>query len=256
MKGNLMRDNDSVPKITWACAHRGTNGSKVMRDAELNNEQAYVYHMLPWPYAKEIFEKGRLRLSPVQSWKDPYEKWWCDTLFGGENNLSGVQAYGLCWTSSTFDEPLWRLAAFGRTKKHPIVRIRCKLTNILRAGQSLIGTEDGSLYLGKVRYQRQRKLENAARIVKTGRLKDVSRTAASMLLQKRNAFRFEQEIRLLWLDRHEERKGFFIKVDPASDIDQIMTSPYATRKQHQEIKTFVDGCCVECRMSAILAPRV
>lgn len=236
-------------KIAWKTFHRGNGGSKVMYDATFN-ESAYVYHMLQWPFAKSIFETGRLRLSPVRSWDDPYEKWWCDILFGGKSSLSGIQAYGLCWTSGRYDEPRWRMAAF--RKNAPIVRIRCQLRSILDAGRNLIGGNAGTLYLGKVRYRGQQRLLEAAGSITSGSAKAVTRTAASMLLHKRNAFKFENEIRLLWLDRQSLRDAFFIEIDPAAVISQVMTSPYASQNEHVEIKTFVEKYGVESKRSAIL----
>ena len=249
-----MSINNTDQKFSWKTFHRGNGGSKVMYDASLN-ESAYVYHMLQWPFAKSIFEAGRLRLSPVRSWDDPYEKWWCDTLFGRKSSLSGIQAYGLCWTLGKYDEPRWRMAGFRRNE--PIVRIRCQLRAILDAGRSLIGGQAGTLYLGKVRYRGEKRLLEAATAVNSGSAKEVTRTAASMLLHKRNAFRFESEIRLLWLDRQPVQDAFFIEIDPAAVISQIMTSPYASQNEHLEIKAFVEKYGIESKMSAVLrAPGV
>lgn len=242
-------------KISWKTFHRESGGSKIMCETTLS-EGAYVYHMLQWPHAKSIFERSSLRLSPIRSWDDPYEKWWCDMLFGGKGCLSGVQAYGLCWTSGRHDEPLWRMAAF--RKSEPIVRIRCQPKAILDAGRALIKRRAGALYLGKVRYQGQLRLLEAARSIRSGSAKDVTRTAASMLLHKRNAFKFENEIRLLWLDRQSVQDAVFIEIDPAAVIGQVMTSPYASQNEHMEIKSFVETHRVESKRSAILGepPRI
>lgn len=237
--------------ISWQTFHRGIDGRKVMHDGSLA-ETKWIYHMLPWPYAKAIFDNRRLRLSPVESWTDPYERWWCDILFDRTSKLSGLKAYGLCWTTGVYDEPRWRMAAFRRSA--PIVRIRCRVDAILSAGRGLTSGRPGAMFLGSVRYKGEKWLMELAGSVVAGGRKDVTRTAAAMLLHKRNAFRFEHEVRLLWLDREENPGGLLVEIVPSAVINQVMTSPYATPAEHQSIKTFLDQHGVESKISAVLRP--
>ena len=217
---------------SWRAYCRADGGRKVVWEPSLREDQS-IYHFLPWPYAEMIFRNGQLRLGPVQSWKDPYEEAWCRLLFQGQDRLSGVNAYGLCWTTSHYDEPSWRMAGFGRNT--PIVRIRCLVKAILEAGRNLIDTESGSLFLGKVRYVRQKVLHRLAETVLRRKHKDVSFTASGLLLQKRNAFRFEKEVRLLWLDRAPQRERFLLPIDTRA-ITQVMTSPFASDDEHACIR--------------------
>ena len=110
--------------VPWRYFYRASGERKVVRDTSLKDD-AWLYHYLPWPYALVILKNRRLRLSPVQSWTDPYEKWWCRLLFEGPDRLAGVIAYGLCFSTSAFDEPAWRMYGFG--KNVPIVRIGCRV---------------------------------------------------------------------------------------------------------------------------------
>jgi hypothetical protein len=210
--------------VSWTAHHRGAGGRKVMHDGTLK-ESERLYHMLPWPYALAIFENRRLRLSPVGDWDDPYEKSWCDLLFGRSGALSGQRAYGLCWTTGIYDEPRWRMAAFRRT--HPIVRIRCQVGPLLAACAATLTARAGSFYLGTVRYDRESSLLAEAHSVAAGARKEVTRTAASMLIRKRIAFAFEHEVRLLWLERAAATDAIYVDIDPAALIDQVMISPYA-----------------------------
>ncbi len=245
-----MRSNSDGKLVHWQVFDRGSDGRKIMRDRCLPKRKL-IYHMLPWPYAKAIFDDGRLRLSQVRSWTDPYEKWWCDILFNRSSTLSGVQAYGLCWTTGTHDEPRWRMAAFCRNE--PIVRIRCRADVILEAGREMIGKSSGSLFLGSVCYQREKKLRELAKHVTAGSRKEVTRTAAAMLLHKRIAFKFEQEVRLLWLDREPACDAVFVEIEPAATINQVMTSPYATQTEHRTIQAYLDKRGIESKKSALLS---
>ena len=213
--------------VTWTACRRDPGGRKVMHDGSLK-DGAHLYHMLPWPYALAIFENRRLRLSPVGDWDDPYERSWCDLLFGRAGPLSGQRAYGLCFTTGKYDEPRWRMAAFRRTD--PIVRIRCRAGALLAACGYSLAARAGSFYLGTVRYDSEAVLLAQARAVMAGARKEVTRTAATMLIRKRIAFAFEHEVRLLWLERGAPADAFHLKIDPASVIDQIMISPYAAKE--------------------------
>jgi len=68
-------------------------------------------------------------------------------LCGENDQLSGVTACGLCWTTGHYDEPTWRMVGFGFGKSGPIARIRCRVDAILAAGRSLISAQTPILYL-------------------------------------------------------------------------------------------------------------
>lgn len=238
-----------VPAV-WHVHDRAPLGGTVFRDSSIRGE-AWIYHRLPWPHAQSIFEMGRLRLSPVHSWKDPYEKWWCDVLFGRIGPLAGVRAYGLCWTSSQYDEPAWRMAGYG--KKEPIVRIRCRVDSLLEAGRKLIENKPGALFLGRVRYSKQKALLDVARsVVADSNEKLEQQTAGTLLLHKRNAFRFEREVRLLWLDRAADQAELFLPIDRLVTIAQVMTSPYATDDENQMVRNSLVPYGIRPLRSAVL----
>ncbi|MHA1559241.1 MAG: hypothetical protein ACTSWI_01030, partial [Alphaproteobacteria bacterium] len=58
-----------------------------------------------------------------------------------------------------------------------------------------------------------------------------------MLLQKRLAFEFESEVRLLWVERAALREAAFIDIDPTAVIDQIRISPHASKDEIKDIKS-------------------
>lgn len=238
--------------VPWKRVDTIDGVGKVMCERLLTDN--YIYHMLPWPFARMILDHGKLRLSRVDSWNDPYEKWWCDTLSKRLQKLSGLQAYGLCWTTGAYDEPRWRMAAFRR--KHPIVRLRSRIGSLLKAGCDFIHNRPGALYLGKVRYKRAGQLRTLADSVTAGKPKNVTRTFAEILLQKRIAFEFEQEVRLLWLEEAPRRQCVLIDVNAAAVIDQVRLSPYASDAQTIAIGDYVEGCGITFKRSGLLRVRL
>src|SRR5437868_6316908 len=124
----------SPRSIRWRQESRSPNGSKVFRDERLN-AGASVYHYLEYPHALSVFSEGRLRLANPLTWSDPYENWWNKTLFDRPSPLQQARPYALCWTRSRFDGPAWRMTGFQRT--NPIVRIRCRVRDLLAAATAL-----------------------------------------------------------------------------------------------------------------------
>jgi hypothetical protein len=224
---------NSRHSIKWRQESRSPNGSKVFRDEELD-AGASVYHYLEYPHALSIFSEDRLRLADPIRWPIPYEHSWSKTLFERPGPLDKTSAYVLCWSRSRYDEPAWRMAGFQRT--NPIIRIRCRARDLLAAASILAAQRAGSFFAGSVRYEREDDLLRRVRSVRTEEMKDVARIAASLLLRKSNAFRFEKEVRTLWLDREPQNSALFLPIDAKSVVRQVMCSPYAHPDQRAKIQ--------------------
>jgi hypothetical protein len=227
----------STPKSTqtihWQQEARTKNGGKVFRDLRIE-PNASVYHYLEYPHALAIFSEDRLRLGNPRSWHDPYESGWLDAIFGGADARRGASAYALCWSRSYFDGPAWRMAGFQRD--NPIVRIRCRVRDILGAAASFVAQRPGSFFVGKVCYQKQKSLEKRAKSALAAETSHTPRALASLLLRKRNAFRFENEVRTLWLDPTAQNSAVFLPIEAKSVVRQVMCSPYAHPQQRERIR--------------------
>jgi hypothetical protein len=232
-----MRRVSSSQSTRWRQESRSPNGSKVFRDDRLG-ASASVYHYLEYPHALSIFSEDRLRLANPMRWPDPYEQGWCKTVFDPPSPLHHTSVYALCWSRSHFDEPAWRMAGFQRS--NPIIRIRCRVRDILAAAGTLAEQRPGSFFTGSVCYEREERLWRRAQSAQAGELKEVTRAAANLLLRKRTAFRFEKEVRTLWLDSEPQNTALFLPIDAKSIVKQVMCSPYAHADQkariHQEFK--------------------
>jgi hypothetical protein len=250
-----MRRAKGTRSIRWRQHSRAPNGSKVFRDESLK-DSASVYHYLEYPHALSIFSEGRLRLANPTNWPDPYEHWWCRTIFGRPGPLQHASAYVLSWSRSQYDEPAWRMAGFQRT--NPIVRIRCRLRDILAAASTLAEGRSGAFFTGKVGYEREEELWRQANSVQAGEIKEVTRAAANLLLRKRSALRFEREVRTLWLDGEPQNTALFLPIDPKTVVKQVMCSPYAHPDQRARIRQeFDERFAVQVLDSKILhAPEI
>lgn len=229
--GHFMTDR----QIDWTTFHPGVGAAgKVLVDPQLKLDRN-LYHRLSWQWAKQIFKHERLRLGPVRNWDDLYERWWCDGLFGRGTRLQGLNAYAMCWTKTKFDEPAWRMVA---ASPRPIVRLTCPVRALLNAAKACDPTVyTGRWFLGVVRYRRTDELYELACNVQGGLLKEVSSTAAAMLMYKRNAFRFEKEVRLLYLERGAPKDEVFLPLAKSAGVLEVMSSPYATAREISDLRS-------------------
>lgn len=242
-------------KYEWRTIEHFGDGRKVSLCTSLSEEQ-YVYHYLEWDKAKLIFLNSHLRLGLVSGWRDgdPYEKAWCKALFERNNQLNGVSAYGICCTNSRYNEPFWRMIGFG--KNSPIVRLRFRVKDILKAGIDFARESEGTLYLGEVQYLPQEKLNQLIQTL-PDRSKDVSSTASRLLLMKRRAFKFESEVRLLWLNRKPQAHAHFIGIEATKMINQVMITPHVNHSVYMAMKEqLLSFGANEVKQSALLkSPR-
>jgi hypothetical protein len=236
--------------IRWKQESRTPEGSKVFRDEGLG-ASASVYHYLEYPHALSIFSEGRLRLANPITWSDPYERWWCKTIFDRPGPLQQTRAYVQCWSRNHHDEAAWRMAGFQRT--NPILRIRCSVRDILSAASTLAQQRPGSFFMGKVCYETEEGLRKRASSARAGDVKETTRTVANLLLRKRNAFRFEKEIRAFWLESEPTKTALFVPINPKTVVKQVMCSPYAHQDQRARIhEEFMDRFGVKVIDSRIL----
>ena len=122
----------------------------------------------------------------------------------------------------------------------------------MRAGKNQAEKANGKLYLGEIRYCETRRLKKLARGDSGLGAKLKKEAAAGLLLHKRNAFKFENEVRLLWLDDGATANEFFIEIDPAKTISQMMTSTYAKWEEYLGIKKYAEGLGIESKKSAVM----
>ncbi len=253
MKPNVRNREPAVGKIWRHVPPRlaSAGGRKLMQDG-MSAGLKYLYHHMEWRYAQLVLQNRRLRLSSVSSWNDPYEKAWADILFNRPGSaLSGSAAYGICFTTSTYDEPAWRMHGF--SKPPPMIRLKFRTEGIIDAARSSLASSTGSWFLGCVRYRRTDELNSLAGTVLHREQKDVSRTAAGMLLQKRSAFAFEKEVRLLLIVPSGTIASPNVLLPiTTSAVTQVMASPHSTASECDQIESELSAYGMKLTRSRVL----
>jgi hypothetical protein len=202
-----------------------------------------VYRYLYQSQLEELVTKSALKLVRPHGWEDPHEKWWCDELFRAGSALHDAQPYASCWTVRNMDEPFWRFYSC-RCKPDsppppPAVRIRTTIRKLVHVLSRAVDVTPAKVFIGRVRYCSPDALEAAAKRMRDGGGKEVASEAANGLHMKRNAFRFEQEVRVLWIDKDKPRDSTCVPIDPLSLLDQVMIGPSKERSKVDEARAMV-----------------
>jgi hypothetical protein len=186
----------------------------------------YIYRVMPLKRVHELFQTGKNVLVRPSLWEDPFENFILNASavmpdgtvgnFGFRRDL-----YGQCWTQVAASDAMWRIYS-PDTKA---VRLRTTVERLLKSLANACGHSAGiSAFISRVQYLRE------ADLIKFG--KDIFRNGldaqaiARTLLIKRNAFRHEHEVRLIYLESEPTIKDIFAyRVDPHVLVDQMMIDP-------------------------------
>jgi len=220
----------------WTSVHVDERPSRrhINYDSTLRLDKP-VYRYMQASHLIEVLTTAKFSFSYVGSWPDPFEQWWHSILFNEGSPLFGARAFASCWTWRNRDEPFWRLYenrcdhrdADGRflPKGAPPVRIKSTVGKIIDALALAIRGFETKVFVAPVGYTTTKELlRYRSSLVREPA--EIAREAAHALTYKRLGFRFEQEVRLLWVDRSPENPGRrLVPVDPASLIEEIMIGP-------------------------------
>ncbi|WP_292207907.1 hypothetical protein [Mesorhizobium sp.] len=235
MRSMLLARNGALASLCYTIckewAHPMDTKNYINIDASKRNSHVYRYIKLHRLY--QLFAERENVLVLPSMWEDPFENF---ILKAKTRDRDGTvhefgfrdRLYGQCWTTESRSDAMWRIysqkADHGRFDG---VRVR---TTVKRLAESLTARmtfgDVKHAFIGRVEYLPDTKLfESASKIFAKGL---TPRTVASTLLVKRNAFRHEKEVRLVYRklfgDPAQEGKLRY-KVDPHDLVDQIILDP-------------------------------
>lgn len=198
-----------------------------------------IYKILKREYFFELFEEKKNALVLPKKWQDPFEN---VILTAEVRNASGEpgsfsfheDVYGQCWTLHTASDAMWRIYS----EKKDAVRIRTtvgKLIDSLRAAHGQWA--DVTCFIGKVDYLGEARLKKFARTIFKDEITEPA--IARSLLVKRNAYRHEREVRLIYIEPKDEKHAngvYKYDIDPHTLIDQVMIDPRVTYDKYVSLK--------------------
>jgi hypothetical protein len=186
-----------------------------------------------------LFDESQNVLCQPRKWDDPFENFILNAqVQGSDGKLEnfGVrdQVYGQCWTLERRSDALWRIFC----GKGQGVRIRSTLRKLgATLSRNLSHAGRYHAFIGRVEYLSDKKLFGRARSISMDCF-DPEKIARSLLM-KRNAFRHEAEVRIVYRMMSDEPYGdglFRYPIDPHKLIEQVMIDPRFQPGEVSELK--------------------
>jgi hypothetical protein len=180
----------------------------------------------------ELITGKTLALVKPYKWNDPFENFLSKTIFiNSKKERTGFNLtndfFGQCWTLREECDGIWKNYASLTNG----VKIQTTATKLLK---TIYNTNDKwapqCYFIGKVDYKSTNDIIDFLRDEYFPQwLTDTSgKNVAKMLLLKRNEFRYEQEVRLLYSDiekNYKEKDFVSFQVDPTKLIESITFAP-------------------------------
>ncbi len=186
-----------------------------------------VYRIMSMQRVLEVLNKKQLSLVKPKKWDDPFENALLASPFEFESgervNFSARDSvYGQCWTLHRETDAMWRIYSAQKDG----VRVTSTPRKLLEALNKTEPEYSGvRCFIGQVTY-----MKKTALLDKLGKIHIVNTNGsgfAESLLYKRNEFRHEKEVRLIYSGRDGECKDDFypFAIDPNDLIEKIMFDP-------------------------------
>lgn len=185
-----------------------------------------IYRIFSKTHFFELFENSENVLVQPIKWNDPFENVFLRSpvrfISNDEMGTIGFRddLYGQCWTREPVSEAMWQI--YSRDKDG--IRVRTTVGNLINSLRSVHhDLANLSCFIGCVQYLTEKKLREFGRTIFREHIS--SRKVAQSLLVKRRAYRFENEVRLIYFDHDKERdaQGIYkYRIDSLNVFDQVM----------------------------------
>ncbi|WP_296936258.1 DUF2971 domain-containing protein [uncultured Marinobacter sp.] len=192
-----------------------------IKDKDLDRD---IFRIMPIHRLLEMFQTKLLTLVPPIKWDDPFE----NLLLNGTAKTSDGEVadfgsirdsvYGQCWTLHKETDAMWRIYSADKQG----AKVKTTIRKLLKALQQQSGDfAQVHCFIGEVEYHTQKDLIKKLKNI------DVLNTSGSgvaeSLIYKREEFKHEREVRLIYTDGSGPVHQF--EIDPCDLFDEIVFDP-------------------------------
>lgn len=184
-----------------------------------------LYRIIPYHQAVQLFTKKQMYFSHPSRWEDPFETRVKHSI---EHML-----FAQCWCRKSMSDAMWRIYSPHQTS----VRIKTTTEKLTKAMKDYVKKNDGyKMRLRDVIYLNTKDLlKETSKLAKElnnqGQQVSAASKAADILLQKRNAFNHEEEVRAILYCPSTPQDitppGILIDIRPHDLIESILIDPRA-----------------------------
>ncbi|SAL02131.1 hypothetical protein AWB80_08282 [Caballeronia pedi] len=201
-----------------------------------------VYRILRFEHLVRLFKERQYTLLSPFTWEDPFEKLWSRLVFKDQPAHSDLlsRVFGSCLTFEARSDAMWSIYS----RNWLGVRVTIGVGELQCQVEAAPELRDARMWFGEMNYRRDLELERCA----TQLIDDVARPGADhdaavamAWLNKRIAFRHEQEMRILAVlpqrpSANVNSKTFKFSIDPHSLVRSIHIDPRAPREVFETLK--------------------
>lgn len=184
-----------------------------------------IYRIYQIRHIVELFLNHRNSLFRPSIWDDPFENpLWNTPLILDDEEQAQLRVtanyFGQCWSLNQETDAMWRIYSHN---KYGIKA--CTTIGKLYESLKKKTIDEGEVFIGKVKYETQKKMKIELQDIVDNMSFDESDWALSFLL-KRKEFRHEKEIRLLYVPHYpSEEDRFVYGFNPLTVFEQVMFDP-------------------------------
>lgn len=220
-----------------------------------NNDNRKIYRILSQEHFFQICKEKKNTLVLPREWVKNRRKWLQDPFenFILRSTLKSIStgekgkfdshdiAYAQCWTLNAASAAMWQIYSNGANA----VKIKTTVDKLSNGLYNANPKWEGC-YIGEVDYLTKSKLHELSQtIFKHG---VTSEAIACSLLVKRRPYKYEKEVRLIYIiDSEKEKKKhvhsiYTYDIDPYDMIEEVVLSPHATDDEYARFKERVTKC--------------
>jgi hypothetical protein len=196
------------------------------------NPDSPIYRIFSIERLLELFATCKLTLVKPDMWDDPYENFILKSRVLFENGEEASLGYsnsifGQCWSLNEETDAMWRI--YSPLKNG--VKVRSTSRKLREALAREASLPEISVFVGRVKYKSKKFLLRMTKDRARMNRKIFSTNGegqAETLLFKREGFRHEGEVRLIYFDNtnvETNNKIFNFNIDPFELIDEIKLDP-------------------------------
>lgn len=226
---------------------------------EKKSSQTHVlYKYMNVKYAIEFLKTGAFLMSEPSAWSDPYEKRFYTADYSNIKGFKPHRIYCSCFTQQVSNEAAWRMYSSKDTGiASRAIRFEFRRSSLLQVLD--YGLLSGKIYLGNALYDYTSKQIDGLHLKKNPLYERYFRNFSldkflNLLLIKRKAFDYEQEVRMFLVDEDEEFIGGefgldfnekrFLGFPPETlknMIKSISVDPICDDLEYEMIKTSIEN---------------
>ena len=209
-----------------------------------------LFKHMPLVYAFDLLQNHHLWFASPESWKDPFEQRFYAAQY---EDLTGARSIPFpwkdkvlctCFTTKSASEAHWKRGSTNSIMLHFDRGVLLKLLENL--------PNDFHVYIGKVEYMQTRDIQRANlseipfKERRPSKL-NLNNYCARLLLLKRNAFSYEEEIRVMIvkekqsLNAKKQSQGEYLLkwLEENKLIKKVTLSPLQSKDENQKLKEFI-----------------